>query len=248
MPRPKILILAREGITTRMLYNGLPLTVEKKIILESPESKGIILKRRIKKLGFIQTFGQVLFMLCIYPFIAKKKERVAQLLKQSNLSSNPISTNLVSSITSIHAPQLSQIIAAFNPDLIIINGTRILPKQLIASIHCPLVNIHVGITPHYRGVHGGYWALKEKNPHLYGVTLHYVDVGIDTGKSIAQRVLVPGREDNFNTYPIQQYAAGIALLNEHLDQLISGKTFNPPILTTKSKLHYHPTIYRYFFG
>lgn len=148
----------------------------------------------------------------------------------------------------MHSPELIGLVFDLKPDLIIINGTRILPNTLIASISCPLVNIHVGITPQYRGVHGGYWALKEGNPHLYGVTLHDVDKGIDTGQIIAQKILVPTAVDNFKTYPIQQYIGGIALLEENLEKILANEKFNPPHLTVQSQLHYHPTLIQYLLG
>lgn len=156
--------------------------------------------------------------------------------------------SLPKEITSVHSPELIGLVFDLKPDLIIINGTRILPNTLIASISCPLVNIHVGITPQYRGVHGGYWALKEGNPHLYGVTLHDVDKGIDTGQIIAQKILVPTAVDNFKTYPIQQYIGGIALLEENLEKILANEKFNPPHLTVQSQLHYHPTLIQYLLG
>ena len=41
--------------------------------------------------------------------------------------------------------------------------------------------MHAGITPQYRGVHGGYWAVVNNDPEHCGVTIHFVDKGIDTG-------------------------------------------------------------------
>jgi len=244
---PKIIIIATDGLTTRMLYNGLPSAVEKRVILENPESKSTILKRRRKKLGLFRTLGQVLFMVIVHPFIPKKPGRIKEILEDANISPNDIPSNLITNISSVSDPKLATEIEIFNPDLIVINGTRILSKQLLKSINCPIVNIHVGITPQYRGVHGGYWALKEKNPQLYGVTLHYVDEGIDTGRIIAQKLLKPTREDNFKTYPIQQYAGGIELLNKKLDAILKAEPFNPPTHTSKSELHYHPTLLDYLF-
>ena len=41
----------------------------------------------------------------------------------------------------------------------VVNGTRILSRRMLESIDAVFLNMHVGITPKYRGVHGGYWAL-----------------------------------------------------------------------------------------
>jgi folate-dependent phosphoribosylglycinamide formyltransferase PurN len=35
---------------------------------------------------------------------------------------------------------------AINPDLVIVNGTRIISKKVLSSINSKFVNIHVGIT------------------------------------------------------------------------------------------------------
>jgi folate-dependent phosphoribosylglycinamide formyltransferase PurN len=70
---------------------------------------------------------------------------------------------------------------AINPDLVIVNGTRIISKKVLSSINSKFVNIHVGITPKYRGVHGTYWALVNNDVENSGVTVHFVDEGIDTG-------------------------------------------------------------------
>jgi folate-dependent phosphoribosylglycinamide formyltransferase PurN len=64
---------------------------------------------------------------------------------------------------------------AINPDLVIVNGTRIISKKVLSSINSKFVNIHVGITPKYRGVHGTYWALVNNDVENSGVTVHFVD-------------------------------------------------------------------------
>jgi methionyl-tRNA formyltransferase len=47
--------------------------------------------------------------------------------------------------------------------------------------------VHAGITPRYRGTHGGYWVLLNNDPGHCGVTIHLVDPGIDTGSIVARR-------------------------------------------------------------
>ena len=49
----------------------------------------------------------------------------------------------------------------------ILNGTRIVSKKVISSIGCLFINTHCGITPKYRGVHGGYWAIYNNDLNNY---------------------------------------------------------------------------------
>ena len=127
------------------------------------------------------------------------------------------------------------------------NGTRILSKELLSKISVPIINIHVGITPKYRGIHGGFWAIKNNDLENFGVTIHHVDSGIDTGKIIDQVRIKPTKEDNYSSYSILQYVAAVKRLNELLNENKEFylHTFKSPDLP--SQLHYHPTIWQYLF-
>lgn len=247
MQQNRVLILATAGLTTDLLAETLNRPdIKLEVVIESKEAKRIMIKRRLKRLGYFKTLGQLLFLTTVLPFIPKKEERIAAILKKTGLKHIPIKNAI--SVDTVDSPQLIERIKIFKPDLIVINGTRILKKDLLNEINCPIVNIHVGITPKYRGVHGGYWAVKNNDLSLFGVTLHYVDSGIDTGSILAQSVISPSKEDNFKTFPILQYAEGLQLLSANITSIISGQIQTVPSLTKESKLHYHPGILPYLFG
>ena len=60
----------------------------------------------------------------------------------------------------------------------------ILSKDLIFSLNNNVVNIHNSILPFNRGANPNLWSIVEKTPR--GVSLHYVDEGLDKGYIIAQ--------------------------------------------------------------
>jgi hypothetical protein len=78
-----------------------------------------------------------------------------------------------------------------------------------AGLNTTMINIHCGLTPKYRGVHGGYWALAQDDRAMCGVTIHLVSPGVDTGDILAQRTIEPTSADNFATYPHLQLAAAM---------------------------------------
>ena len=43
------------------------------------------------------------------------------------------------------------------------------------------INIHMGISPYYRGTDCNFWALYDNNPHLVGATIHLLSKGLDSG-------------------------------------------------------------------
>lgn len=62
---------------------------------------------------------------------------------------------------------------------------HIIKKELIEYPKHGFINTHPSYLPYNRGKHYNFWALAEQTP--FGVTLHKVDTGIDSGDIVAQR-------------------------------------------------------------
>ncbi len=74
------------------------------------------------------------------------------------------------------------------PDLIIFTGGNILRTQLLDVPRLGVLNMHLGLLPQIRGMSSPEWSLLKDIP--VGVTVHYIDSGIDTGP-ILQRCEFP---------------------------------------------------------
>jgi methionyl-tRNA formyltransferase len=75
---------------------------------------------------------------------------------------------------------------ALAPDVLVIwSYSMILPESVIAVPRRGCVNVHGGLLPGYRGPHVMQWAIINGESET-GVTLQYVDAGIDTGPVIAE--------------------------------------------------------------
>jgi folate-dependent phosphoribosylglycinamide formyltransferase PurN len=249
----KIVFLAGKGDSTTFMYNALKsdFNIAKLLIEESVPSKQII-KRRIKRLGLFKVINQLLFQ----GFISKglkliSKKRISDLKKIYKLSSEEIPEDKIVNIPSVNDDVCLEALKKLNPDVVIVNGTRIISKRILQSIDGIFINTHVGITPQYRGVHGGYWALVKGDKENCGVTIHLVDPGIDTGSILKQATVFPGKKDNFVTYPYHQYGIAAKMMEEVLLN-IEKKELNPfKKVNAESNLYYHPTftgyLYHYFF-
>lgn len=247
MTKPKVVILASAGITTNLLVEE----VEKHanigaIFIEKPVSKKTIIKGRIKKVGVFKTLGQLAFLTVALPLIPNRKKRLNEIIANAGYSNRKFTA--YTEVQNIHQPEVLSEIQRLNPDLVLINGTRILKKEWLLQVPVKLVNIHVGITPKYRGIHGGYWAIYQNDLANFGVTLHFVDAGIDSGKIISQSRFQPSSKDNFKTYPILQYCEGLILLSKHFNSIISNDINPVENIPIESQLHFHPTLGQYIFG
>jgi hypothetical protein len=61
--------------------------------------------------------------------------------------------------------------------------TRLLPET-IKRIAIPIINIHGGHLPDFRGCHCFFTAISDRRFDAIGSTLHFVDAGLDTGDII----------------------------------------------------------------
>jgi methionyl-tRNA formyltransferase len=74
-----------------------------------------------------------------------------------------------------------------NPDLIIVSGTRLIKKDLLAiEPGIGIMNLHTGLSPYVKGgPNCTNWCIATKQFHLIGNTVMWIDKGIDTGNLIA---------------------------------------------------------------
>lgn len=67
-------------------------------------------------------------------------------------------------------------------DYYIVFGSSYIKGKLVDFlIKNKAVNIHMGVSPYYRGTDCNFWALYDNNPHLVGATIHLLSKGLDSG-------------------------------------------------------------------
>lgn len=72
------------------------------------------------------------------------------------------------------------------PDVVLVYGTGLLREGIISAFDGRIINIHLGLSPHYRGSGTNFWPLVNREPECVGATIHFLDAGIDTGPIIVQ--------------------------------------------------------------
>jgi methionyl-tRNA formyltransferase len=215
------------------------------MIIERPVPVRQLLRRRVKRLGVSAVVGQVLFRTIAYPFLHwRGRSRIKAIKEQFRLDDSPIPRHVVH-VPSVNSDAARLALQELDPSVIIVSGTRIIGKKTLSSVRATFINMHSGITPMYRGVHGGYWALVESHPEFVGTTIHIIDEGIDTGGVIEQALFEASPEDSVATYPYMHAAAGLPLLVKALQRALDGSLEMRPSIATDSGLHYHPTLWGY---
>jgi folate-dependent phosphoribosylglycinamide formyltransferase PurN len=244
----KIVLLARDCDSSLIVYNYLSrFFIIDTIILENRISKRKQFLRRVKLIGFWRAVTQVAFMLFVFPLLKfTSQKRKKEILEKHGIILAAFPADKVKHVASLSSEQARDLLKDLKPDLLLVNGTRIISKKTLESVPAPFVNIHTGITPAYRGVHGGYWAIATGKKEFFGTTIHYVDPGVDTGGIIQQVFTQPVKADNFYTYPYLQYATVLPVLKDVVQSFVDGS--KPEVkspVTKESSLWFHPTIFQW---
>ncbi|MEE8440472.1 MAG: phosphoribosylglycinamide formyltransferase [Spirochaetia bacterium] len=85
--------------------------------------------------------------------------------------------------------RMESILREWKPDLIALAGfMRVLSPAFVNAFPGSIVNIHLSLLPNYPGLD----AIRrsyEADDEVVGITVHFVDAGVDTGKTIRQETL-----------------------------------------------------------
>mgnify|MGYP001101419965 CR=1 FL=1 len=79
-----------------------------------------------------------------------------------------------------------QILApALDSDLYLVFGSSFIKGWLISElVEKRAVNIHMGLSPYYRGSSCNFWALYDEKPAFVGATVHLLSPGLDNGPAL----------------------------------------------------------------
>ena len=66
-------------------------------------------------------------------------------------------------------------------DIYVVFGSSYIKGELVDFlVNHKALNIHMGVSPYYRGTDCNYWTLVDDNPHLVGATIHMISKGLDS--------------------------------------------------------------------
>ncbi len=105
-------------------------------------------------------------------------------------------------------------------DLVVLAGyMKILPPSIVRAFSGRMVNIHPSLLPRYPGLHAIRRALEAGETRT-GVTVHWVDEGVDTGPIIAQVEVPIDPGDTLETLEARVHAAEHRLYPEVIASLL----------------------------
>lgn len=140
----------------------------------------------------------------------------------------------------LRSPEELQLIRRFAPDLVVVAAfSRILKPELLRIPALGCINMHPSLLPKYRGPNPFYWALANGESET-GVTVHYVDEGIDSGDIILQRSFRIERDDTEYSLRDKSALIGARLLVEAVGLIRDGLASPQPQNHAEATYFSHP--------
>ena len=127
----------------------------------------------------------------------------------------------------LRQPETIQTIQGLHPDIgLSIYFGYILRAEFINLFPSRIVNLHPAYLPYNRGAHPNIWSIVERTPA--GVTLHYINEGVDQGDIITQRQVLIDPIDTGETLYHKLDIASVTLFKETWPLLRVGRVQRQP--------------------
>lgn len=116
----------------------------------------------------------------------------------------------------VNSPDFMEQIKKYNCDILVsMSFNQIFKEEIINLTKCKIINCHAGKLPFYRGRNILNWVLINDEKE-FGITVHYVDIGIDTGDIILQKTYSISDSDSYETLLNKAHTECADLLHQAL--------------------------------
>lgn len=120
-----------------------------------------------------------------------------------------------------------QVIKKFQPDLMFIFGSYIVREPLLSLLPFGhTINLHLGLSPYYRGSGTNFWPFVNNELEYVGSTILHLDSGIDTGDIICHTRPKIELGDNVHTLGCKVIQSSVDSLIQIIDKVKKGKELN----------------------
>ena len=131
----------------------------------------------------------------------------------------------------------------FSPDIILSSGyDRLLRPKTVQRFSQRIINLHAAYLPWARGIGTTLFATMLRYPH--GVSIHFINEGLDTGNLISRKLVQPGPKDTLRTFYTKLLSVTEELFFESFPKIVNGQTNGVPqeepgeINTNRSRLQF----------
>ena len=83
-------------------------------------------------------------------------------------------------------PAVYEFLQGLDPEVVLLFGTNIIRPPILTHFEGRLINMHLGLSPYYRGAATNFWPLVNNQPECVGATIHHAILKVDAGAILNQ--------------------------------------------------------------
>lgn len=230
----KILIIT--GNSNRHFYfvNQLIKNLKKeiKVITNAKKNKISFFQKCKKKLSRPLSFLRNNFLNFVFLYFGKKfkHEKISTENEYFKNQKNFFYSNykdkelakLLKKDVSVNDKKYINLIKQYNPDTILVMGSCLISSEIIDSSK-NVINMHTGLSPYYRGGLSNFWPFINNQTSLFGVTIHEMSRGIDSGNIIFTDNVIYKKGDTFSEINCKAIVNGTKLMIETINLIDANK-------------------------
>ena len=116
------------------------------------------------------------------------------------------------------------------PDLIAFTGGGLIRKNILQIPTLGVLNCHTGVLPKYRGMDVVEWTALEGalDTTGFGVSLHYMDKGVDTGPIIKVISYAPSQDDTFSSIRMKLEVKMVTAMLSGIQAIAENRAIGQP--------------------
>ncbi|MHC4063268.1 MAG: formyl transferase [Planctomycetota bacterium] len=148
--------------------------------------------------------------------------------------------------TTLNTPETLGFLTQRGVEAVVVYGTGMIKSPLLEAFASRMINLHLGLSPYYRGTATNFYPLLNDEPEYVGATIHLIDPGIDSGPIVHHARPQIVADEMPHTVGCKAILAGIVKLTQALDELAAGKLAAVPQWRVENprlylRRDYHPS-------
>ncbi len=124
---------------------------------------------------------------------------------------------------SLNDKNVEDVLNKYDKKLIIFTGGGIIRDNILKISGDGIINCHMGMLPRYKGMDLPEWCILENNSKELGITLHFMDSGIDTGDILRKVPVSLGKHKDIRSLRNSFEPIMVKSMVEVVDDYLNGR-------------------------
>jgi len=122
----------------------------------------------------------------------------------------------------VNSDKVFEWIISKNADYLVLYGSGVIRESLLSAFDLRCINMHLGLSPYYRGSGTNFWPLVNREPELVGTTIHLATADVDAGPILKQARPSIELQDRNHDMGCKAILAGTDIMISSLEQFAHG--------------------------